>query len=140
MIDRALTWVAETIVSMAGFGFNPDSCPLPAFPNVKPPTAKVPKKEKPKEERGDWVAWDGGKVFGTAENTVDLDDYADYGLTEREYGEMLAYNPPLRNLELAGKVKKWKMQGKTIKEMADISRESQSLLKHYSAALSRAKI
>ena len=66
-------------------------------------------------------------------------DGDDYGITAREYGEMLAYNPPLRDLALAKKVKDGKARGESLSDIASRINEGLSLVKHYSAALSRGR-
>ena len=138
-LNSKLESIATFFVEFSGNGFDPEGCQLPAFKAYKPPTARVPKKEGVKDAGGDWVGFDGQKVFTNASNAVELDNYGDYGITEREYGEMLMYDPPLRNLEIAGKVKTGKARGDSLSEIARALKKDVSLIKHYSAALYRAK-
>jgi hypothetical protein len=139
-IDRQFEAIAAFILDVTGNGFDPDGCALPSFaPPPKPATAKVPKKEHTGSKGGDWVGWDGGRVLSEDSKAIEFDNYADYGITEREYGEMLAYDPPLRSLEIASKVKAGKERGDTLNEIAKRLSKDVSLVKHYSAALYRAK-
>lgn len=137
-LDRKFESVATFFVELSGNGYDPEGCQLPAFKAYKPPTAKVPRKEQAQEKGGDWVGWDGQKVHSTASNAVELDNYADYGITEREYGEMLMYDPPLRNLEIAGKVKSAKANGEPLAEIARRLRYDVQTIRHYSSALYKA--
>ncbi len=139
-IHNMLEDVATLAVSISGNEFKPDGCRLPSFaPPKPPPTAKVPKKEEKKNKGGFWVGFDGQNIYDEGSNKVSDDDNpGSYGITEREYGEMLNYDPPLRNLELAAKVKAAKERGVSLADFANGRNESLSLIKHYSAALSRA--
>lgn len=140
LIDELLQDVANIAVGISGNTFNPEGCRLPSFaPPKPPPTAKIPKKEGEKSKGGFWVGYDGQNMYDSGTNQIEMDDYASHGITEREYGEMLNYDPPLRSLELAGKVKAAKERGMSLAEFAKGRKESLSLIKHYSAALSRAK-
>lgn len=136
-LDRTLSKLAEEIVGMLGNKFDPDGCQLPSFSAPKRPAATVPKKEVKADAGGDWVGWDGGKLHSEGGKAI-TDNYEDYGLTEREYGEMIEYDPPLRNLDLASRIKRKKAEGLTLKEIArDLKRDEQTV-KHYSSALYRA--
>ena len=137
-IDQKLTEIATFIVELSGNGYDPEGSRLPAFKQYKPPTAKVPKKEAVKNTGGDWVGWDGQKVHNTGSNAVELDNYGEYGITEREYGEMLMYDPPLRNLEIAGKVKKAKENGEPLADVARRLNKDLQTIRHYSSALYKA--
>lgn len=136
-LDSILESVALFFVELSGSKFDPDGCQLPSFSAPSRPAAKVPKKEVKADTGGDWVGWDGGKLHSEGSKAI-TDNYEDYGLTEREYGEMREYDPPLRNLDLASRIKRKKADGLTLKEIArDLKRDEQTV-KHYSSALYRA--
>lgn len=67
---------------------------------------------------------------------VDMDDH---GITPREYGEMRAYVPTLTDLALAAKVKKGKTAGKSLRKIAEETKQTYQTVRHYSAALGRAQ-
>ena len=71
---------------------------------------------------------------------VDFDEMpADmHGITEREYREMKAYNPPLGNLKLAAQVKAMKAKGFTLVEIATQLGQAEMTIRHYSSALFKA--
>ena len=139
-IHNLLQDVATFAVNVSGNEFKPDGCRLPSFsPPKPPPTAKVPRKEAKQNKGGFWVGFDGQNIYDEGSNKVSDDENpTSHGITEREYGEMLAYDPPLRNLELAAKVKAARERGLSLAEFAKGRGEGLSLIKHYSAALSRA--
>lgn len=167
-LERHIDSVATFFVELSGNGFDPEGCKLPAFKTVKPPSIKPPeKKKKPIIETDDDLYTDDEimemsdsefaiRVGGARTKSdfimqsneapkkpkaVVFDDLDgdDYGITAREYGEMLAYNPPLRDLALAKKVKDGKARGESLSDIASRINEGLSLVKHYSAALSRGR-
>ena len=158
-----LDTLADALVNMSGRGFNPDACPLPAFKPKQENRAALPKKEKrPVEVRDDGLLTDdemlnwryygyGDKgrerVEAATKDTrtsraveVDFDEMPvdSYGITEREYGEMKAYNPPLGNLKLAAQVKAMKAKGDTLAEIAAQLGQAEMTIRHYSSALFKA--
>lgn len=166
-IDIALSRLANVIVSAAGNGFDPDGSPLPAFRTRTPPSIEVPRKPKRKavEVDDDTMYTDEEieamsaaefaiKVGGaktkeafysiksepkkTREVDFDTVDSDDHGITEREYGEMRAYVPTLTDLALAAKVKAGKAAGKSLRRIAEETRQTYQTIRHYSAALGRA--
>ena len=75
-------------------------------------------------------------------NTIVFDDVETidtHGITEREYGEMLAYTPSLRDVKLAAAIKNGIEKGKTLRAIAGEVKQSYQLVRHYSSALSKAK-
>jgi len=137
-LRNSLSVAIDAYLDATGNGFDPEGCLLPSFPNQAPPSVKVPQEKKEKQKGGNWVGFDGSKMFSADDNTVELEDPKEYGITDREYGEMLSGNPPIRNLDLAKRIKGLKNRGKTLAEIASITGESLSLIKHYSAAFYRA--
>jgi len=154
--------LANALVEFSGNGFEPSACTLPAFRAKQEPTAKLPEtKKKPVEVRDDGLLTDeemkDWRYYGYGEQAseriekmktetrkskaveVDFDETPSemHGITEREYGEMKAYNPPLSNLELAGAIKRMKPT-KTLKEIAQILNETEQMVRHYSSALGKA--
>lgn len=59
-------------------------------------------------------------------------------LTERDCGEMLAYNPPLRNQQLAHRLKAYWAAGMTQGQMAKITGYEKGYIKKITACFSRA--
>lgn len=157
--------LANTIVTFSGNGFDPDASPLPTFKPKAPPTAKLQEK-KPKKaadvtredlltdeelRAGNWKYR--GRPMSEREIQemkkeasrkkvvqIDLDEVDNdrHGLTEREYGEMLVYNPPLTNTRLAMQVKEKKAKGLTLAEIAAQLGQSEQTIRHYSSALFKA--
>lgn len=156
--------LANALVNMSGNGFDPDACPLPAFRPKLENTAKLPDApKKTKEAIGDdlltaeeMLDW---RYCGYGERgqarvhevlsekparpkavQVDFDETPSemYGITEREYGEMLAYNPPLTNLKLASKIKAKKADGVALADIAAQVGQSEQTVRHYSSALFKA--
>ena len=158
-----LDTLANALVEFSGHGFDPNGCKLPAFKPKSENRAKLP--EQPKkvsdlvdddlltdEEMYDW------RYYGTGKETaariakmktetrkskavvIDFDEMpADmYGITEREYGEMKAYNPPLNNLKLASQIKAMKAKGQTLADIAAQLGQAEMTVRHYSSALFRA--
>lgn len=71
---------------------------------------------------------------------VDFDGEMVIELSKREYGELRTYkNHKLDNYELASKVKLWKSQGHSLREISDKTGEEYWLIKHYSSALKKAE-
>lgn len=167
-VSDILESAANFFVELSGNGFDPQGCQLPAFQKVKPPSIKPPEKKKKvaiesdedlysDEEIGEMSDAEFAIKVGGARTKSDFIrqskeapkkqkaivfddlDSEDYGITPREYGEMLAYNPPLRDLALAKKVKAGKEKGESLADLAKRINEGLSLVKHYSAALSRAR-
>ena len=160
-----MSWLdnlAETLVTWSGKGFDPNGCQLPAFKPRQENRAALPKKEKkPVDVRDDGLLTDAEmknwRYYGTGEESdnrirealkdvrtsksveVDFDEMPSdmHGITEREYGEMLAYDPPLRNLKLASDVKRLRKTN-TLSDVARILGEKDQLVKHYSSALTKA--
>lgn len=156
--------LANAIVTMSGNGFNPDASRLPAFKPKAPPTAKIPDKPRKAADvtsedlltdedlmQSNWRYQ--GRAMTKAEVEkmkaetkrkkvvqIDLDDVDNdrHGLTEREYGEMLAYNPPLTNTKLAMQIKEKKAKGLTLAEVAAQLGQSEQTVRHYSSALFKA--
>lgn len=69
----------------------------------------------------------------------EADNLEEYGITDAEYGQLLAYDPPLLDLELASKVKMAIVKGETLTKFAERIGVKYQLVRHYSAALKRAK-
>lgn len=166
-LHSLLESVATFFVDATGHGFDPEGSKLPAFKTYKPPTAKVPveKKKVVVEDLSDLYTWEeieemddsafaikvGGAKTKEAfikqskdappkAKTVVFDDLdaSDHGITQREYGEMLAYTPSLRDLKLAAKVKAGVLKGENLRTIAEKSQTPYQLIRHYSAALGRA--
>jgi len=166
-VHSLLESIATIFVEISGNGFNPEGCKLPAFKAYKPPTAKVPveKKKAVEQDQSDIYTWEeieamdssafaikvGGakskedfakqaKEAPPKKQAVVFDDLdaSDHGITPREYGEMLAYTPSLRDLKLAAKVKAGVLKGKNLRTIAEESQTPYQLIRHYSAALGRA--
>lgn len=154
--------LAQALVTFAGKGFDPQGCQLPAFKPKQEHRAALPKQpKKPVEVRDDGLLTDeemldwryygyGDKgqerVAKATQDTrtsraveVDFDETPSdmHGITEREYGEMLAYTPQLKDTALAAKVKSMKPT-KTLSEIAAILGEKEQLIRHYSSALGKA--
>ena len=156
--------LANALVTMSGNGFNPDASRLPAFKPKALPTAKIPEKPRKAADvtsedlltdedlmRSNWRYQ--GRAMTKAEVEkmkaetkrkkvvqIDLDEVDNdrHGLTEREYGEMLAYNPPLTNTKLAMQIKEKKAKGLTLAEVAAQLGQSEQTVRHYSSALFKA--
>lgn len=161
-----LDTLADALVNMSGRGFNPDACPLPAFKPKQENRAALPKKEKkPVDVRDDGLLTDdemlNWRYYGYGDKgrervetaikdtrtskavEIDFDEMPvdSYGITEREYGEMKAYNPPLSDLRLASIVKAERAKGSKKKTWAQVAIEtgqSEQHIKHYSSALEKA--
>ena len=154
--------LAGAIVDFSGNGFDPQGCTLPAYKPKQEPRAALPKKEKKvadltnddlltEEEMRSWKYYGTGpgsdkRIQEALKDTktskvayVDFDELpADmHGITEWEYGQMLAYSPPLKDTALAAKVKSMKPT-KTLSEIAAILGEKEQLIRHYSSALGKA--
>lgn len=154
--------LAKTLVEWSGNGFDPQGCTLPAYKPKQEPRAALPKQPKKvvevrddgllsDEEMLDWRYYGYGKegmerVAKATQDTrtskaveVDFDELPSdmHGITEWEYGQMLAYSPPLRDTALAAKVKSMKPT-KTLSEIAAILGEKEQLIRHYSSALGKA--
>lgn len=160
-----MSWLdslANALVEFSGNGFEPSACTLPAFKPKQENRAALPKQPKKvaeirddglltDEEMKDWRYYGYGdraseRIEKMKTETrkskaveVDFDETPSnmYGITDREYGEMKAYNPPLGNLELAGAIKRMKPT-KTLKEIAQILNETEQMVRHYSSALGKA--
>jgi len=158
--------LAHTLVEWSGKGFDPNGCTLPAFKPKHEPRAALPKREKkPVEVRDDGLLTDeemkDWRYYGTGKESdgrikqalkdvktskavhIDFDETPDdmHGITEREYGEMRAYNPPLLNLTIAAIVKAERAKGskkKTWAQVAIETRQTEQMIKHYSSALEKA--
>jgi hypothetical protein len=155
--------LAQALVTFAGKGFDPQGCQLPAFKPKQEHRAALPKQpKKPVEVRDDGLLSDDElaepnwrySIHGMDEARlsdfkkdikqskaieVDFDEPPSdmHGITEREYGEMLAYSPQLKDTALAAKVKSMKPT-KTLSEIAAILGEKEQLIRHYSSALGKA--
>lgn len=71
---------------------------------------------------------------------VDFDGEMVIELTKREYGELKSYKKhKLDNYELASKVKLFKSQGHSLREISEKTSEEYWLIKHYSSALKKAE-
>lgn len=154
--------LAEALVNLAGKGFDETACQLPAFKPKQENRAALPKKEKKlveirdnglltDDEMLDWRYYGYGErgrervetatrdIKTSKAVVIELDETPEdmHGITEREFGEMKAYIPPLNDLELAAKVKA--MRGKkTLAEIAGMLGEKEQLIRHYSSALGKA--
>ncbi len=158
-----LDTLANAIAEMSGNGFNPHGCPLPAFKPKQENRAALPKKENKAvevrddglltdEEMLDWRYYGYGdegreRIAIATKDTrtsrsveIDFDEMPSdmYGITEREYGEMKAYNPPLGNIKLASQVKTMKAKGLTLAEIAVQLGQAEMTIRHYSSALFKA--
>jgi len=159
-----LETLANALVEWSGNGFDQTACPLPAFKPKREATAKLPDApKKMKEVIGDdlltaeeMLDW---RYCGYGERgqarvhevlsekparpkavQVDFDETPSemHGITEREYGEMLAYNPPLTNLKLASRIKAKKAAGVSLADIAAQVGQSEQTVRHYSSALFKA--
>jgi len=157
-----LETLANAIAEMSGNGFNPHGCHLPAYKPKQENRATLPKKEKKPveirddglltdEEMLDWRYYGYGKegrerIAAATKDTrtskaveIDFDERPSdmYGITEREYGEMKAYNPPLGDLKLASEIKRMKPT-MTLKDIAQVLGQTEQMVRHYSSALGKA--
>lgn len=158
--------LAQALVTFAGKGFDPQGCQLPAFKPKQEHRAALPKKEKkPVEVRDDGLLTDeemkNWRYYGTGKESearikealkdvrtsraveVDFDELPAemHNITEREYGEMKMYNPPLLDLRIASIVKAERAKGsgkKTWAQVAIETRQTEQMIKHYSSALEKA--
>ena len=167
-IDNALMRLANAVVSIVGNGFNPEGSALPAFRSRIPPRVELPERpKKPTVAVGNDSMYTDDEIDAMTDvefaikvggakskadfystksetrksNEIDFDtvDNDTHGITPREYGEMRAYTPTLLNLELAGKVKRGKQAGKSLRKIAQEIGQTYQTVRHYSAALGRAK-
>ena len=159
---QLLDMLANALVDMSGNGFDSSASVLPAFKPKQEPRAALPKREKKvvdvtnsdlltDDEMLNWRYYGYGKdarerveKMKTEANQkkaieIDFDETPSemHGITEREYGEMKAYNPPLANLELAGAIKRMKPT-KTLGDIAQILGITDQMARHYSSALGKA--
>lgn len=168
-LDSKLESIATFFVELSGNGYDPDGSRLPAFKEYKPPSIKPPQPKKKAQVVDDMTELYSDEEInamsesefsikvGGAKNkqefarqsedqpkkqkAVVFDDLdsVDHGITEREYGEMMAYTPVLRDCSIAAKVKAGIAKGKTLQAIATETRQPYQLIRHYSSALNRAK-
>lgn len=136
-------WLAQGIVNWMGYGHDPKGCMLPRFPAIeKEVTAKIP--EGAKENKGNAKVVVGygatGMLYDTPSRQNEIEDaeIEMHGITEREYGEMLDYKPPLRDLKLASKIKQRKAEGFSLDDISKQLKTPLQMVKHYSSALNKA--
>lgn len=143
----------------------PDGWRPKAIPTAKAP--KVEKKRRTEESNDDLYTDDEiagmsdaefsikvggakskGDFYRKAESTAtkrqttfdfEADDMERHGITDREYACLLAYDPPLTDLELAARVKMAIAKGEALTKFAERAGIKYQLARHYSAALKRAK-
>ena len=107
------------------------------------PKSDMPEGEFFEARKGGFaVGFDGQLIYSnnrTAAETKADATFEKYGLTEAEKNEMLAYNPPLTNTELAGQIKGYWKEGRRYKDIAILCNVSLSMVKHYCACFERAR-
>lgn len=137
-------WFARGIVNWLGYGHDPNGCQLPRFPSDKQATAQVPKEGKQNQGNAKVIVGYGesGMLYDTPSqsNAGEVEEAITdmHGITEREYGEMLDYRPPLRDLKLASKIKARKADGFSLDEISKQLKIPLQTVKHYSSALNKA--
>lgn len=134
-------WLAQGIVNWMGYGHDPKGCMLPKFTTDKEPTAKLPKAEKEKGNAKVVVGYgESGLLYDepSKQNEIEDAEIEMHGITEREYGQMLDYKPPLRDLKLAGKIKQRKEEGFSLDDISKQLKTPLQMVKHYSSALNKA--
>lgn len=114
----------------------------PKWWNTKPEA--VPEQEEITVREGGFkVAYDGQWIYSNGETKADAKGWKDVGspdsgITEADYGEMLAHVPTLRNVVLAKQIKPMWKQGKKYKEIAALCGCSEQYVKFYASAFARA--
>jgi hypothetical protein len=106
---------------------------------------KVPEQEDITVRGGGFaVGFDGSLIYSVGETKAEAKGWkeagnAESGITENDYGEMLAHVPKLTNVALAKQIKPLWKQGKKYKEIAALVGCSEQYVKFYASAFSRAQ-
>lgn len=130
--------VTNFILTSLGHGFDPDGCRLPEWK----PKEKVPEADEIETHGGGFpVAYDGElrrsepetRPQAKAKNDADKTE-----ITPEELEIMKGYNPPLLNIALAAKIKRYWQEGKTDKEIAPLVGYGVHYVRHYRLVFEKA--
>jgi len=114
----------------------------PKWWNAKPEA--VPDQEEITVREGGFaVGFDGSLIYSNGETKAEAKGWKeagspDSGISETDYGEMLAHVPKLTNVILAKQIKPLWKQGKKYKEIAALCGCSEQYVKFYASAFARA--
>lgn len=142
-IVDTLRWFAsfsltDLICRIMGRGFDPEGCTLPEWPVDVPaetPFVILPNQHVQPEGEG-WAVYD-GVIYANAK-TVGREPWQVETLTVAEMIALQGYNPSLRNIPLARKIKYLLKQGQTDAEIATAVRYTPAYVKHHRLAFEKA--
>lgn len=98
--------------------------------------------DEPKGKEGGFaVGYDGQIIYSKDETPAEQKGWSkmDGGITEQDYGAMLAHIPKLTNVTLAGRIKPLWRQGKKYKEIALLVGTSEQYVKYFAACFAKAQ-
>lgn len=132
----------NTIATALGHGFDPDGSILPEW-EFKPDRVPIETDEVEIRSGGFPVGYGkDGLVYAEpitkAQAVAEKKVQTQTEITAAEWDEMRNYNPPLLNIPLARKIKRYWQEGRTDHEAAVLSECSVSYAKHYRLAFEKA--
>lgn len=128
--------------SALGHGFDPDGSVLPEW-ELKPDRATIPHSDEIEVKGGGFpVGFDGNLIrsegITKAQAVAAKQAEKQVEITSEEWEALQNYTPPLLNIQLACKIKRYLGEGKSDYEVALLAGCKQSYARHYRLAFARA--